>query len=65
MVRIDRNQTFNIVIAASNPSLWSVSNDYEFQVRLPGGVHPVTLQPVEGGVIDFDHFDVLSVPAAT
>ena len=65
LVRIDREQTFTVVIAASNPSLWSVSNDYEFQIRISGGLHPVTFQPVDGGVIDFDRFDVLSVPAAT
>ena len=65
VVRIDREQTFNVVIAASDPSFWSVSNDYEFQVRISGGLHPVTFQPADGGVIDFDHFDVLSVPAAT
>ena len=65
MVRIDRDQTFSVVIAASDPSLWSAANDYEFQVRISGGLHSVTFQPDAEGIIDFDHFDVLSVPAAT
>lgn len=65
VVRIDREQTFNVVIAASSPSLWSASNDYEFQVRISGGLHSMTFQLDEGGIIDFDHFDVLSIPAAT